>query len=224
MQTLKERHGTTASLQAMRVLHARLAPYEEAAELRAELAAAARRLEEARSRFEETLAERVAATQRLVYRDTLLDEAVMRLSRTMLARLDGDRRHRRYQAVFVRPPSLAMRTRGGEAQKAFVQAVVQAARADEEASRWGELLDAIEAAQRELDRAAEERTARRAEEQEARRKLLQALQDARQQYNACYLKLRLMWPDERALVESFFPVLRNRSREPEELDEPAAGD
>ncbi len=44
----------------------------------------------------------------------------------------------------------------------------------------------------------------------ARQRLRQALEEAKQRYNAAYLQLRLLWPQQRTLVESFFPTLRER--------------
>ena len=210
MQSLTERHGTTTTMRALAVLAARLGGRPETEDLAAEVEAQRAAVREAIAAHEDALVRRMAATQELAYRDELLDEAVMRLSRRMLDRVDGRRDDPRYRAIFVEAPSTALQPRGGERQQAYVSAVLEAARRDEEADALQPLLQDIAEKLEALGQAAEQRAKRAAEELTARQRLQAAMDEAQAVYNDAYLKLRLRLPRQRALVESFFPTLRAR--------------
>ena len=213
MQSLTERHNAPTTLRALSVLAARLAGRPETEDLIAEVEAQRAAVREAFAAHEDALVRRMAATQEVAYRDELLDEAVMRLSRRMLERVDGRRDDPRYRAVFVEAPSRAMKPRGGERQRAFVEAVLEAARGDEEAEALQPLLQDVADKAEALGRATEQRAKRAAEVLTARQRLQATVEAAQAVYNEAYLKLRLRLPGQRALVESFFPTLRARSSE-----------
>lgn len=206
MQTLGDGHGFNPINHALRIVQLQLGARPETAELVDEVATARAAVRAAEEAYQDQRSRRVAATATLRYLDDQLDQAVGDLSRDMLAALRNDRTDARYRLAFPKPVSVAMRPLASEAQTVFVRSLL-AELQTEQLADWADRAPAIAAA---LD-AVEAQRARRAElyateaQANARRQI--AFDDARRGYNLLYPRLQVLFPKNKALVESFFPAL-----------------
>ena len=206
MEKLKERHSPSIHIRALGVLEVSASGRPQTEALAGEVGAERKRLKDVRDTFEEAVMRRMAATARLNYADSLLDQEVGRVARSALALADGDRERRVYSQLFIATPSTAMEDLATPKQALFVGHLIATLRGDGYAS-LARFIDALTAAQAEVDAALLARQARYAEELAASSALDRACEDARRLYNGAHARLSILFPDDAALVESLFADL-----------------
>lgn len=212
MESLRESHGVDTVMGAVRVLSIRCGSRPESKAVGKEMRALRGELRELRDVYEEAHDERVAATAEIKYRDEVLDASVMTLSRQAGALVDGDTSDARYRALFPSAPSTQMKPVGGASQGAYVKAILAtlAENDDLEALRpYGkDVARALEA----LDTATRARDTLQVTEDRASTALAIKQSEAREAYNHSWHRLNVLFPKDKALVESFFRTLTTRDK------------
>ena len=154
--------------------------------------------------LEQAVALRRIGTGQIEYHDTLLDKAVMALSRSVLDHVEGDRQHALFVRLFPQAPSAAMESVGGDVQEAFVTLLLDRLRTDAEVAQWADRADSIQAQLDALKAAQAERKGQQLAVDRARGDRRAVINDAQDAYNLMYPKLQLQFPKDAAFVETFF--------------------
>lgn len=227
MEQLRDQHGHDVVDRALRHLSIRLRSRPESAPFAAEIDDLRGMIRSANDVFLEARETRVAATAELEYLDGELDAGIADLARQALVEVRGKRDDERYRRLFAAAPSDATRPVGGASQERYVRGIL--AQLTSEASPFPGLREQaapIEATLTALKEAEQRRADLYVAEATATTERTIALDRARREYNQMHPRLRLLFPRQRRLVESFFVHLRassGRARpgadEPEPTDE-----
>lgn len=210
MEKLRPEHGVSTIERALRYMAIRLSSRPETREMAPELRAERARLKDADEMWLEARETRVATTAEVEYLDEKLGAEIMSLSRAALAQVkDGNREDERYKRL-IGPlsPSEAMAPVGGEEQTRFVRTVL--AQLTIEGGPFPSLSDrapVIDAALTALADAEARRNALYVPEATAAAERTAARDRARRLYNLTQPRLQLAFPDDDALVETFFAKL-----------------
>lgn len=210
MERLRSSHGFPTTDRALRFLSIRLRSQPETSALAPEIDAERTRVREAEERWLEARELRVAATAELEFRDGELDRAVADLARHALALVQGRRDDDRYRQLFAVRPAKGTAPVGGDVQERYVRTIL----AHLSQEPWAALREHEKPIEDALE-ALRSVEARRAElyvpEQMAASERIAMFDQARRAYNAMHSRLRLLFPERDALVESFFTRLRTSS-------------
>lgn len=204
MKRLRPKQGSEPTRRALRHLGIALRRRPETAAMADGIDAHRNALAAADDALEQAVAMRRIGTGQIEYRDTLLDKAVMALSRTVLDHVDGDRSHALFVRLFPQAPSLAMESVGDAKQEAYVTLLIDRLRTDPEVAQWADRADAIATQLQALQAAQAERKTLQLQVDRAngdRRAVINAAQEA---YNLTYPALQLQFPKDPAFVETFF--------------------
>jgi hypothetical protein len=205
MQKLSPTHRTNTTLQALRFAGLRLGSRPETKPWLPALQGVRAELVQKQEAYELALEERVALTAEIGYLDQRVDERVMRLSKELLAQ-ENRRDTERFLSFFPSSATEVIRPVGGSAQHRLVRGLLEGLSRDAEAG--GQSLQHHAAPLQEVQDALEQAEARREalyiQESRAKSERDAAQRDAQRHYNLLYPQLQLLFPDDPALVESFF--------------------
>ncbi len=215
MEALRETHGVDVVLGSLRILAIRSGSRPESQPLSREISALYARVAEKRDVWEAARDERMAATAEIGYRDALVDGSVMTLSRQCLALVNGKTDDPRYRTLFPSAPSDRLKPIGGADQENYVRGVLLAL----DGAGYEALAPfkaPIEEASDNLAAAIVRRNKLQVAEDVAANALVIELGLARDAYNQAWHQLNVVFPKDKALVESFFRALttRDKGRDP----------
>lgn len=211
MQRLTVNHSTNLYLRALRFSTIRMRSRPGAEGISADLTAARQHLAAANEAVELALEERMASVAEVEYLDQRVDDPVLQLARDQRAACGGKLDDPRYVKLFPRQPTAALKPEGGDAQKRFVSHIVKTLREDDDYVGFRDRADEIVARQQALEAAEAARDERYVAEDGARARRRVARAAAAKVYNHAYHRLQIAFPDDPALVESFFMALSSKS-------------
>lgn len=224
MQRLGERHRSPLVNRALRFLTIRLrsrpetlAFADEAANVRVELC-------KKREAYVEALDERLALSAEIAYLDACLDRAVLVGLRRDLTAVAADRPAMEKRLFAGVSPRSGMRPIAGEAQEHYVAGIIARLESDPDlaplASHAAKLRKRLE----DLNAALAKRRELRIKERLALGDLEEETERSSLYYNRMHPQLKLLFPNDLPLVESFFFDLRAPNTPPSAPTEPDAGD
>jgi hypothetical protein len=208
MQKLSAIHKTATTLRALRFVGLRLGSRPETKGLLPALQGVRAELVQKQDEYEVAHEERVALTAEMLYLDQQVDEGVMRLSKELLAQ-ENRRDTARFLAFFPISPTEATKPHGGAAQHRAVHGLLDVL-GQEAAAGVGSLQHhaaPLREAQAALEQAEVRREALYVQEGRAKAQRDAAWRQAQKHHNMLYPQLQLLFPDDPALVESFFRAL-----------------
>lgn len=207
MEKLRDDHRFNTVDQALRFLAVRAGSQPEARELAEDVG---RLRESLRAQNEAYLAakdRRMAGTAVVNYLDGVTDAQVMQVSRLVLAQTNGDRADRRYRKLFPESASVLLAGVTDPKQQRFVSLLVDTLSTDPNYSALRPQAESLADASRRLVAAIEKRESLYQDETRTLSELNLGLEQARRVYNQAHPRLQLAFPDDPALVESFFLAL-----------------
>jgi len=204
MRKLRTEDSPALTLTALRFVAIRLRSRPATVALAKEVVAPRAAVRSAVDVYEEAREERMAATAEVQYCDVVVDRCVMDLSRDVAATVGGKHDNPRFRKLFPTAPSAALRPVGGEAQGRFVLGVLQGLKDDASYKPFAARAKAIREALTALDAAEDRRRDAFVAEARARAEVVAVVATAQRTYNALYHQVALKFPDDDALVESFF--------------------
>lgn len=207
MERLKERHSADVHRRALGVLWIGLKARTQTAAEASEVKDVREKIKAAQDKHEEAVMARMAASAVIVYADALLGDEVRSLSRAALDLVKGDRTHATYTTLFHTAPSEAMRPIASSEQTSYVRRLLEILKLGGAHAPLDRFITPLAAAQVEVDEALAARDACYVEEAKAQAVLMMALEEARRLYNGFHPRLSTMFPEQDALVESFFADL-----------------
>lgn len=213
MQQLRSNHGVPVVRRALRFLSIRLKSRPQTAGLAAEVDAARALVDDKDDVYEEAREQRVAASAEIGYLDIVVDETVMAASRELLVLTGGNAQDPRYLKPFPTAPSAALKGVATPSQGLFVKAVIKRLKDEPELAPIAGHAPKIEAAQAELEVGLAKRNELYVKEAMAQADRRIAAEDGRRLYNLTYPRLQIIFPNQAALVESFFKDLRGEEAE-----------
>ncbi len=218
MEALRKSHGVDVVLGALRILSIRCSSRPESKPIAAEMAEIRAGVRDKKDAWETARDERMAANCEIAYCDSGVDGAVMTLSRQATAMVDGKTDDNRYRNLFPAAPGAQLKPVGGAAQKQFVKGVLRALDEGEDIAELRPLGKPIAKAQKSLDTASDARDDLQVTEDRARTALDIELDAAREAYNQSWHRLNVIFPKDKALVESFFRTLTVKEKSVEPAD------
>lgn len=204
MERLGEHHRFPVVKRRVRLCALRFLSRSELAGCAQEMAECRAALARAEDAYDDAVDARVASTAEIAYRDAHLGEAVASLARDVDALVDGRADDPRRRRIFLANPSAAMKPLGGDAQDRFVSNVLDVLENDDAFASLRRHAPGVRARQDALTAAFARRTALQLDEARAGRALDIAADAARKLYNQMIHRASLQYPDDAALVESFF--------------------
>ena len=150
---------------------------------------------------------RMAGTARLSYTDAELDGRVRQLSLEFLPLVGGKRDHQAYRALFTEPPGAAMQDLATPEQARYVGHLIATLKGGGAYAPLAQHVALLEQGQADVDAALAARSALYLKESQAQVELHAACEDARRLYNGFHARLSVLFPEQGALVESFFADL-----------------
>ena len=216
MQSLTDDHGLPTVKAALRFVQIRLRSHPEAAPFAAELNPVRDGVLKAEEAHDEAHEEWLGATAVVRYYDAKLGTLISRLSRDTFSLVDGNRKDPRYQKLFATPPSTGMAGIATDPQERYVRTIIDTIEKHDDIEALRSHLPAIVAALAELKTAVGQRDELRLREGIALRDLRMQIDAAKRAHNLLYPRLQLTFPDDSALVETFF----RRLNEPRAKDVP----
>jgi hypothetical protein len=209
MQSLTEDHGLPTVKAALRFAKIRLLSHPEAAPLEGGITSARDAVLKAEDAHEEAYEAWLAATAIVRYLDEKLGTLISRVSRDAFNLVDGNRKDPRYQKLFATPPSEGMLGIATDPQERYVRTIIDTIQKHDDVKALGAHVPGIVAALGELKTAVDQRDELRLQEGIALRDLRIRLDAAKRAYNLLYPRLQLTFPDDNALVETFFRRLND---------------
>jgi hypothetical protein len=210
MQNLNDNHGLPTVHQALRYAVIRLQSDPETAPIATELTAVRTQLTKAEELHDDVFERWMSATAVVRYLDAKLGTIVSRISRDAFNMVEGNRKAPRYQKIFATPPSEGMRGIATDPQERYVRTIVDTIEKHDDLASLRTHVPATVAALGELKTAVGVRDETRLQEGIAQRDLRMRLDEAKRAYNLLYPRLQLLFPDDRAYVETFFRRLNTR--------------
>ncbi len=214
MQKLTERHRYSVVDRCLRFTSIRLRSRPEVAALAEDLKRHRAALRAKSDAYLEAYEERAATGYEIGYLDSRLDRAVIvELKRDVAAQLgrlaSGAQLEKKlFQGV---SPSTGMAPVADEAQAGYVAGILSRLETDPDFAPVAGHAKKLRKLQGRIDDALARRKEQRVTERLAYGDLDEALAAARRAHNQLHARLSLAWPDDPALVESFFVVLRKRA-------------
>ena len=208
MQRLGERHRSPIVNRALRFLTIRLRSRPETLAFADEAAQVRGSLCKKREAYIEALDERLALSAEITYLDACLDRAVLVGLRRDLTVLSSDRSAVEKKLFAGVSPRSGMRPIGGDAQEHYVAGIVNRLETDPDfapiASHAGKLRKRLH----DLNQALAKRRELRIKERLSLGDLEEETEHASLYYNRMYPQLKLLFPNDLPLVESFFFDIR----------------
>lgn len=204
MQNLQEKHGFGTTDRGLRFLRIRLYSRPQSKHLVESVQRVRVRLRDTHEAQLEAVEMRAAATAEIVFLDGELGNAVMNISRHTLIKTNGKRDADLYKALFPISPSEMLTPLADDSQNRAVNTLIDALRSTPDARDLLPLVDVLSAHQTALTEAIAARDALYLAEDKAASQYRRALDDARRFHNQMFHQLNILFPDQKALVESFF--------------------
>ena len=218
MQSLTDDYGLPTVKAALRFLKIRLQSHPESAALAAEIDPVRDPVLDAEESHEQAYEAWLSACAVVRYFDDKLGTLIKRVSRDAFNLVDGNRKDPRYQKLFSTAPSKGMRGIATDPQERYVRTILDTIEKHDDLESLRTHVPGIVAALDELKTSAAQRDELRLQEGIALRDLRIRLDTAKRAYNLLYHRLQLTFPDDPALVETFF----RRLNAPKAEDEPVA--
>jgi hypothetical protein len=219
MQRLGERHRSPIVNRALRFLTIRLRTRPETSAFAEEAASVRSELCKKREAYIEALDERLALSAEITYLDTCLDRAVLVHLRRDLAVLASSRPVLEKRLFAGVSPKTGMRPIGGESQEHYVTGIIGRLEADSEFGPIASHATKLRKRLADLNATLEKRRELRIKERLAFGDLEEETEHASRYYNRMYPQLKLLFPNDLPLVESFFFDLRSPTGASPEVDE-----
>lgn len=216
MESLSQQHSFLITNRALRYTICRARSRPEASPVVQELSRHRSALRSSWDTYEDAHEDRIAATAEIEYRDAKVNACVMTVARHVHAMVDGDTRDPRYVKVFSEAPSDALKPVGGTPKAEFIRGVVRVLETDESFESLRPHAAIIQRAQAELDGAVRRRSELQVIENTAWSAFQIELDAAREAYNRSQHHFALLFPKDKALVESFYRPHGTRTREASE--------
>ena len=228
MQKLTETHHPPTVDRALRLFILRAKARPETTGFALQATNVRLQLRDKRDIYNDALDERIALSAEIGYRDTRIDRFVLvdlkRDAATITAPMtknDGAAYGRKlFQGV---APSIGMRPVAGESQGQYVATIIQRIQTDVEYAPLGDHAVKLTEEQQEIDAVTGRRKDAYVRETMARSDLDAITDQARRFYNQLHPQLQLLFPDDPALVESYFLDLRKNTAG-EDADAGATGE
>lgn len=204
VQHLRDTHSPAFVERALRFLSIRLRARPASAPLAAEVDAWRVRITERTEALAVAAEERVACTAEIRWLDAERNGAMAQLARDVNALVRGRFDDPRYRRLFPAVPSAQMRPVAGAAKDRFVAHVLEALANDPPLASLRAHHAPLADWPRQVGEAVARRESLRRDELRAREALVLAANEARRGYNLLPPRLALMFPEQRALVASYF--------------------
>lgn len=214
MQRLGERHRSPLVNRALRFLAIRLCSRPETSAFGEETSRVRESLAKKREAYIASLDERLAATAEITYLDACLDRTVLVSLRREVLVLATDRPSLEKKLFAGISPRNAMRPVGGEAQEHYVAGIIHRLETSPELAPLSHYGPALQKRLDDLGAALSKRKELKAKEREALSDLEEETEGAVRYYNRMYPQLKLLFPNDLPLVESFFLDLNGTAHEP----------
>lgn len=222
MQKLGEKHRYSIVDRCLRFTSIRLRSRPETAALVEGLKKHRATLRTKSDAYLEAYEERVATGYEIGYLDGKLDRAVIvDLKRDVAAQLGKLANGAQLEKKLFQgqAPSAGMAPVADDAQASYVAGIMSRLESDADFEPVSGHAKKLRKLQKSIDEALARRKDQRVTERLAYGDLDEALDAARREYNQLYARLSLAFPDDPALVESFFVVLKKRASGSDEAEE-----
>jgi hypothetical protein len=219
MESLTQTHSFLITNRGLRYTICRARSRPEASLIVQDLSSHRALLRSSWDTYEDAHEERIAATAEIEYRDGLVNACVMTVARHVHAVVDGNTRDPRYVKIFSEAPSDALKPVGGTTKAEFIRGVVHVLETDEAFEALRPHAAIIERAQAEFDESVRRRSECQVIENTAWSAFQIELDAARDAYNRSQHHFALLFPKDKALVESFYRPHGTRTREATEETE-----
>ena len=225
MQRLGERHRSPIVNRALRFLTIRLRSRPETLAFADEAAQVRGALCKKREAYIEALDERLALSAEIAYLDACLDRAVLVGLRRDLTAVATDRPAMEKKLFAGVSPRIGMRPIGGEAQEHYVAGIIARLESDPDLAPLAAHAARLRKRLEYLNEALAKRREVRIKERLALGDLEEETEHASLYYNRMHPQLKLLFPNDLPLVESFFFDLRaTPSPTPSAPPEPEGGE
>lgn len=204
MQKLKNTHSCNHILKVLRFFIARLQGHSGLPEMAEQINQVKTNLQELQENWLQAVEERVASTAYITYLDQVVDGHVMDLTRRVLSKTKNNRADPHFIILFPIAASAGMAPVASVSQNRYVKSILQILHNDPEYAEYSESKELIGNAQKELKENLKHREELYIIESQANTKRRIAMSEACREYNVTYPRLRLLFPDNPKLVESFF--------------------
>lgn len=218
MQRLGEKHRSPVVNRALRFLTIRLRSRPETSAFAAEAAGVRAELCRKREAFIEAHDERLALSAEITYLDSCLDRSVLASLRRDLALLLAERpelEKRLFQGV---SPAAGMAPIGGDSQEHYVLGIIRRLETEPDFGPLAGHAPRLRMRLKALNAALEFRRELRIKERLALGDLEEETERASRYYNRMYPQLKLLFPNDLPLVESFFFDLHGGGSEVADLE------
>ncbi len=213
MESLAQNHSFLITNRALRYTICRARSRPEASPVVQELSRHRALLRSSWDTYEDAHEERIAATAEIEYRDGRVNACVMTVSRHVHAMVDGNTRDPRYVKIFSEAPSDALKPVGGTTKAEFIRGVVRVLETDPAFESLRPHAALILRAQVEFDESVRRRSESQVIENTAWSAFQIELDAAREVYNRSQHHFALLFPKDKALVESFYRPHGTRTRD-----------
>ncbi len=213
MEQLRETHSVDTVLKALRFLALRLTSRAETATLAERVNSMRQAVADTDNVWQQAHDERCGATAEITYLDSVLDRAVSDLSREVLVLAKNNRSDPRYKKLFGVVPSAGMAGTATPEQERYVANIITRLVEDPDYTTLKARADTLTNANKALKAALAKRETFYGPETTAHANRRVALDNAVRMYNRMYAELSLVFDNDRALVDSYFPALSKRARQ-----------
>lgn len=228
MQKLGEKHRFNGTNKALRHVRLRLKRRPEGKGLSEEAQEVRQRLRASHEAWQEAVEERIAQGAEVAYCDGILDGLAMDAARRVLAEVQNQRDAPLFKSLFIETPSEALKLIGGSAQDKFILNLIDGLQGQPQDGPLFPLAKPLSVAQAALSDALRDRDAAALGEAKAKARYDIDLEDAKRFYNQLFHRVSLLWPTDKALVESCFVQLakpkKRKDSDPQDPSQDAEGD
>ncbi len=223
MHSLRDSHGLPSAKSALRFLGVRLASRPDTASLAPEIQQSRSEVVAAEEAHDEKHEQWLAASAVVRYLDTKLGQMVGTLARDTLSLVGGNRQDARYQRLFAKAPSEAMKGVADDPQERYVRTIIATVQEDDAYKTLRGHLPGLIASLGELKTAVAKRNDLMLANEMALRDVRLTLDKAKRAYNLMYPRLQVIFPDDPALVETFFRPLHGTGDKSHDIVAPEPG-
>lgn len=213
MQNLQEKHGYSVTDRVLRFLRIRLMSRPQTKAMAEAVQQTRVSLRDANEVWLEAREVRAAATAEIAYLDGSLGTAVVNVSRLALTVSNGNRNADLYKNLFPIKPSKMMAPITDATRSRAVSALIAALREPEMPPLLATAADTLQARFDAFTQAIKNREILYASENTAAAVRRRVFDTTRAFYRQTYNQLCLLFPDDKALVESFFTPLSKSKKD-----------
>lgn len=204
MQRLSEKHDFVQVDKALRFLAIRLMSRPETITMVADINAIRGDLCHKNEEWQQITAERIAATQETCYLENNLVKCVSNLIRDALQLVENNRADPRFQTLFTKSPGTSMRPTANDEQEIYTREIIRKLIEEPSLDPLRAHAETMKTHLDALNDALERRDELYLPESKAYLDKRITLDRARRIYNTTYPRLRLVYPDNEELIETFF--------------------